>query len=147
LSLLAKIDQDLKEAMRNKDKVRLSAIRMLKSAIKKREIEKRGSLTDEEIMDVISREIKQRRDSISEYEKAGRQDLVDKEQAEVEVLMAYLPEQLTEEELRSLVRQVIEEVGASSKADMGKVMSAIMPKVKGRADGRVVNQIVQQLLA
>jgi uncharacterized protein YqeY len=146
LSLQAKIDQDLKEAMRNKDKIRMSAIRMLKAAIKKQEIEKRGSLTDEEIVDVISREIKQRRDSISEYEKAGRQDLVDKEQAEVDILMTYLPKQLTEEEIRSLVQQVIAEVGAKSKADMGKVMSAIMPKVKGRADGRVVNQIAQQLL-
>lgn len=146
MSLQAKIDQDLKEAMRNKDKIRMSAIRMLKAAIKKQEIEKRGSLTDEEIVDVISREIKQRRDSISEYEKAGRQDLVDKEQAEVDILMTYLPKQLTEEEIRSLVQQVIAEVGAKSKADMGKVMSAIMPKVKGRADGRVVNQIAQQLL-
>ena len=92
------------------------------------------------------REVKQRKDSLAEYKAAGRDDLAEKEQAEIDILSAYLPEQMSEEELKALVQQVIEEVGAGSKADMGKVMSAIMPKVKGRAEGRLVNRMVQEAL-
>jgi len=146
VSLLERIDQEMKAAMKEKDKNKLSTIRLLKSSIKKVEIEKRRPLSDDEVMDVIMREIKQRRDSVAEYEKAGRDDLVEKENNELAVLETYLPEPLSEEELRSIVKQTIEEVGASSKADMGKVMGAVLPKVKGRAEGRTVSQIVQQEL-
>lgn len=146
MSLTKQLDQDMKLALKNKDKHKLSTIRMLKSAIKKEEIDKKRPLNDDEVLSVIMREVKQRKDSLAEYKEAGRDDLADKEQAEIEMLSAYLPEQMSEEELKSLVQEVIQEVGASSKADMGKVMSAIMPKVKGRADGRLVNQMVQEIL-
>jgi uncharacterized protein YqeY len=137
----------MKSALKNKEKAKLSTIRMLKSSIKREEIEKRGPLTDDEIIDVIVREIKQRKDSLAEYEKAGREDLVQKEREEIEILQTYLPEQLSEEEVRQIVAQVIAEVGATSRADMGKVMGSIMPKVKGRADGRLVNRLVQEALS
>jgi uncharacterized protein YqeY len=136
----------MKMALKNKDKQKLSTIRMLKSAIKKEEIDKKRPLNDDEIISVIMREVKQRKDSLAEYKAAGRDDLAEKEQAEIDILSAYLPEQMSEEELKALVQQVIEEVGAGSKADMGKVMSAIMPKVKGRAEGRLVNRMVQEAL-
>ncbi|MGA8943116.1 MAG: GatB/YqeY domain-containing protein [Thermoactinomyces sp.] len=146
MGLIKRLDQDMKLALKNKDKIRLSTIRMLKSAIKKEEIDKKHSLNDDEVIAVIMREVKQRKDSIAQYEKAGRDDLADKEKAEVEVLSAYLPEPLSDEELKDLVKQVIQEVGATSKADMGKVMGAVIPRVKGRADGRKVNRIVQEML-
>lgn len=146
MSLTKQLDQDMKLALKSKDKNRLSTIRMLKSAIKKEEINKKQSLNDDEVIAVIMREVKQRKDSIAQYEQAGRGDLADKEKAEIEVLAAYLPEPLSDEELKDLVKQVIQEVGATSKADIGKVMGAIIPKVKGRADGRQVNRIVQEML-
>jgi uncharacterized protein len=146
LSLTNQLDQEMKMALKNKDKQKLSTIRMLKSAIKKEEIDKKRPLNDDEIISVIMREVKQRKDSLAEYKAAGRDDLAEKEQAEIDILSAYLPEQMSEEELKALVQQVIDEVGAGSKADMGKVMSAIMPKVKGRAEGRLVNRMVQEAL-
>ncbi|MBA4547757.1 GatB/YqeY domain-containing protein [Thermoactinomyces intermedius] len=146
MSLTNQLDQEMKMALKNKDKQKLSTIRMLKSAIKKEEIDKKRPLNDDEIISVIMREVKQRKDSLAEYKAAGRDDLAEKEQAEIDILSAYLPEQMSEEELKALVQQVIEEVGAGSKADMGKVMSAIMPKVKGRAEGRLVNRLVQEAL-
>lgn len=146
MSLLEQLDQDMKSALKNKEKTKLSVIRMLRSSIKKEEIDKRHALNDDEVLEVIVREIKQRKDSLSQYENAGREDLAQKEKEEIEILESYLPEQLSEEEVRSLVQQVIQEVGATSKADMGKVMGAIMPKVKGKADGRVINRLVQELL-
>ncbi len=146
MGLTRQLDQDMKLALRSKDKNRLSTIRMLKSAIKKEEIDKKRFLNDDEVIAVVMREVKQRKDSIAQYEKAGRDDLAVKEKAEIEVLSAYLPEPLSDEELKDLVKQVIQEVGATSKSDMGKVMGAILPKVKGRADGRQVNRIVQEML-
>lgn len=146
LSLLAQLDQDMKLALKDKNKSKLSTIRMLKATLKKVEIDKRRPLTDDEVLEVIAKEVKQRRDSIKEYENAGRDDLAEKEKEEKTILESYLPEQLTEEEVRSIVTEVVQEVGASSKADMGKVMSAVMPKVKGRADGRLVNRLVSEAL-
>jgi uncharacterized protein YqeY len=147
LSLLDRLNQDMKQAMKDKDSLKLSTIRMLRSAIKNKEIDKRRALTDAEVEEVILSEVKKRNDSVTEYEKAGRQDLADKEKAEIEVLKAYLPEQLSEDEVRALVEEVIRETGASSKADMGKVMGVLMPKVKGRADGRLVNRLVTEALS
>jgi len=132
--------------MRSQDKFRLSVIRMVRSSIKNIEIDQRKTLDDQEVLDVLNREIKQRKDSLQEFEKAGRQDLVDQLQQELAVLSVYMPQQLSEDEVKEIVQQTIHEVGASSKADMGKVMGALMPKVKGRADGKLVNQIVQQAL-
>ncbi|MFD0870569.1 glutamyl-tRNA(Gln) amidotransferase subunit E [Chlamydia abortus] len=146
MSLSDRLNEDMKQAMKSQDKFRLSVIRMIRSAIKNIEIDQRRSLDDNEVLDIISREIKQRKDSLQEFEKAGREDLAQAAKAEIAVIAEYLPQQLTEEEVRVLVQQTIQETGASSKAEMGKVMGALMPKVKGRADGKLVNQLVQQLL-
>ncbi len=146
MGLKERLKADMKEAMKAKDKIKLSTIRMINSLIKNAEIEKRGELTDEEIIQLLMKYAKQRKESIEMYEKGGRQDLVEKEKAELAVVESYLPKQMSEEEIREIVKQTIEEVGASSVKDMGKVMKAVMPKVKGRADGSVVNRIVKELL-
>lgn len=146
MSLIQQLDQDMKAAMKQKDKDTLSTIRMVRAAIKKVEIDKRTGLSEEDVLEVLVREIKQRKDSLNEFEKAGRDDLAQKEKREIEILSTYLPKQLTEEELRQIVEQAIAQTGATSKKEMGKVMSAVVPLVKGRADGKQVNQLVQQLL-
>jgi uncharacterized protein YqeY len=147
MSLNERLNEDMKLAMKSQAKFKLSVIRMVRAAIKNIEIDQRKTLDDPEVLDVLNREIKQRRDSLHEFEKAGREDLAETVKAEIEILMEYLPQQFTEEEVKAIVQQTIQEVGASSKADLGKVMSALMPKVKGRADGKIVNQAVQQLLS
>ncbi|ADY73437.1 hypothetical protein Dester_0796 [Desulfurobacterium thermolithotrophum DSM 11699] len=147
MGLKAQLLQDMKEAMRAKDKVRLSTIRMINSLIKNAEIEKRGELTDDEIIQLLMKYAKQRKEAIEMYEKGGRQDLVEKEKAELAVVESYLPKQMSEEEIRELVKEAIEATGASSPKDIGKVMQHVMPKVKGRADGSVVNKIVREMLA
>jgi len=144
MNLSERLNEDMKQAMRSKDKFKLSTIRMVRSTIKNLEIDLKRSLDDNEVLDIFSREIKQRKDALQEFEKAGRDDLAADAKAEIELLSAYLPEQLTEEEIKVIVQQTIQETGASSKAEMGKVMSALMPKVKGRADGKLVNQVVQR---
>lgn len=146
MSLTQRLEQDMKTALKNKDKTKLSVIRMVRSAIKNAEIERGRPLEEGEVLDVLSRELKQRKESLQEFEKAGRTELVEKMKAEIAVVEAYLPAPLSEEELREFARQVIDEVGASSPADMGKVMKEIMPRVKGRADGKEVNRIVRELL-
>lgn len=147
MSLLERLEQDMKQAMKDKDKFRLSVIRMIRSAIKNKEISEQRVPDEGEVLDILNREVKQRKDSLQDFEKAGREDLVEQVQNEIEVIMGYLPKQLSEEEVEALVKQTIQDVGASSKADMGKVMGALMPKIKGRADGKTVNQIVQKHLS
>ncbi|MCY9592495.1 GatB/YqeY domain-containing protein [Paenibacillus chitinolyticus] len=146
MSLSERLNDDMKQAMKSQDKFTLSVIRMVKASIKNIEIDQRRTLDDNEVLDVLNREVKQRKDSLQEFKNAGRDDLADSLHAEIDILMKYLPQQLTEEEVSAIVKQTIQEVGASSKADMGKVMTALMPKVKGRADGKLVNQLVQQNL-
>ncbi|MCM3730753.1 GatB/YqeY domain-containing protein [Fictibacillus nanhaiensis] len=147
MSLLDTLNQDMKQAMKNKDKQKLSVIRMLKASLQNEAIKHGHELNEEEELTVLAREMKQRKDSLQEFEKAGREDLVAGLQDEIAVLTPYLPKQLTEEELHEIVAQTISETGAASKADMGKVMGALMPKVKGKADGGLVNRIVQQHLS
>ncbi|SMO38636.1 hypothetical protein SAMN06269117_102134 [Balnearium lithotrophicum] len=147
MGLKERLKEDMKEALKAKDKVKLSTIRMINSLIKNAEIEKRGELTDDEIVQLLMKYAKQRRESIEMYEKGGRQDLVEKEKAELAVVESYLPKQMTEEEIRQVVKEAIEETGASSPKDIGKVMKVVMPKVKGRADGSLVNRIVKELLS
>lgn len=147
MSLLERLNQDMKTAMKNKEKTKLSVIRMLRSEIKNEEIERQHTLNDEEVIEVLMRELKKRKDALQQFEEAGRKDLVQQLQEEIAVIQPYLPEQLSEEELRELVREVLQETGATSKADMGKVMKAIMPRVKGRADGKLVNRLVQEALS
>lgn len=146
MNLSERLNEDMKQAMKGQDKFKLSTIRMVRSAIKNLEIDLKRTLDDNEVLEILSREIKQRKDSLQEFDKAGRDDLAVPLKAEIEIISQYLPVQLTEEEIKVIVQQTIQETGASSKADMGKVMSALMPKVKGRADGKLVNQAVQQFL-
>jgi hypothetical protein len=137
---------DLKEAMKAKDTVRKSTITMLRSQIKQYEVDNRADINEEQIIDIIAKQVKQKHAAIEEFEKAERTDLVDEAKREIEVLMAYLPKQLTEEEIRAIVAQVVSEVGATSQKDMGKVMGALAPKTKGKADNKLVSQIVRELL-
>jgi len=127
-------------------KLRLSTIRLLNADIKNVEIMKKAELTDEEVIAVIQRQIKSRKDSIEQYGKGGRRDLVEKEEKEAAVLLDYLPEQLSDEELKTLVEEAIRETGATSPKDMGKVMGALMPRVKGKAEGGRVSKMASELL-
>jgi len=148
MSLEELLAEDMKAAMKDKEggKKKLSVIRMVRSSLKNVEIEKKHKLSDEEVIDVLSKEVKKRKDAFEEYARLGRQDIADGLQEEVEILMKYLPEQISEEEIRSLVQQVISEVRPSGPKEMGRVMSKLMPMVKGKADGKLVNQIVKEFL-
>ena len=145
-SLKREIDRDLKEALKRRDSLRLNVLRMLKSDIGYKEIEKRSELSDDEIISVLSSSIKKRKDSIQQFEKGEREDLASREKAELEVISKYLPEQLTQEELSDIISQAIEEVSASGPSSLGMVMKEVMPKIKGRADGKKVNQMVSSQL-
>lgn len=145
--LLERLNEDMKQAMREKDKDRLSVIRMVKAAMQNEAIHLGvKELTEEQELTVLTREVKQRKESLKEFSAAKRDDLVAKVEKELAILSAYMPEQLSEAELEQLVKVTISQLGASSKQDFGKVMGAIMPKVKGRADGKVVQNLVKQLL-
>ncbi|CEG27912.1 MULTISPECIES: GatB/YqeY domain-containing protein [Bacillaceae] len=147
MSLLERLNNDMKLAMKSKDKDKLTVIRMIKASLQNEAIKHGKELTGEEELTVLSREMKQRKDSLHEFDKAGRQDLVEKLHQEIAIVEIYMPQQLSEEELEGIVKETITETGASSKAEMGKVMAAIMPKVKGKADGSLVNKLVQQHLS
>ena len=145
--LTGKIDSDMKDAMRAKDATRLSTLRMLKSAIEYYKIEKKQEkLADADVVVVIKKQIKRRQDSIDGFEKGGRADLVEKEKAELAVLKSYLPEELSPAEIEGIVKATIAELGATTKADKGKVMKAVQAKAAGRADNRLVSQTVSALL-
>ncbi len=146
MTMKSRLEYDLKQAMRSRDVLRRDVIRYLRSEIRNEEIRTQKDLDDQGVIQVLSRQAQQRRDSIEAYGDADRQDLVKKEQGELSVILAYLPQQMTGDEIADLVQQVVAEVGASGPADMGKVMSAIMPQVRGKAEGREVNAIVQQTL-
>ena len=146
MSLKEQLTADMKDAMKNKEKNRLAVIRMVRGAIRQQEIDGQKELGEDDVIAVISKEVKMRRDSIEEFKKGGREDLVEKTQAEIDVLMPYLPAQLSEDEVRELVKAAVEQTGASTPKDMGKVMGVLMPKVKGRADGKMVNTIVKSFL-
>ena len=146
MSILNQLNEDMKTAMRAKDKDSLTTIRMIKSAIQNEEIRKGSELNQDEEIAIVSREKKQRLESLNEFEKAERDDLVEKLNRELEIVNKYLPEQLAEEEVRGIVNETINEVGAESMQDMGKVMSTIMPKVAGRADGGTINKLVREEL-
>ncbi|NIM99264.1 MAG: GatB/YqeY domain-containing protein [candidate division Zixibacteria bacterium] len=145
-SLKQRIDHDSKEALKTKDSLRLNVLRMIKSEIRYKEIEKRSELSDDDVISVLSSSIKKRRDSIQQFEKGGRDDLASKEKMELEVILKYMPEQLTEEELNQIISQAIKDVDAAGPPDLGKVMKHIMPNVRGRADGKKVNLLVSSRL-
>jgi hypothetical protein len=146
MDLKAQLNQALKEAMKSGDEIRKRTVRMALAAIKQAEIDRQVTLDDQGVLSILQREIKTRRESLEEAQKAGREDLVQALQAEIAVLQAFLPQALSAEELRALAKAVIEEVGASSVADMGRVMKALMPRVANRAPGDQVSQIVRSLL-
>lgn len=144
------LKDQLKESMLAKDELRTSVLRFVLSGITYYEINKGGAgyeATDEDVMAVIQKEVKQRRDSIEQFENAGRQDLADKEKAELNILQTYLPAQMGEEEVRKLVEEAVATTGATTQQDMGKVMGALMPKVKGKADGGLVSRLVKEALS
>ncbi|WP_087971716.1 GatB/YqeY domain-containing protein [Oceanobacillus rekensis] len=147
MTLLDRLNQDMKQAMKNKDKETLSVIRMVKASIQN-ELIKLGNdtLSEDEELTILSREVKQRKDSLQEFKAAGREDLVDKLDNELVILQKYLPEQLSEDELSAIIQSTIQEVNATSMKDMGKVMGAVMPKVKGKAEGSQIKNVVQKKL-
>ncbi len=148
MSLKEQLTADMKTAMKAKaeGKQRLAVIRMVRSAIRQQEIDGKQDLDDEGVIGIISKEVKMRKDSLEEFQKGNREDLVAQVKAEIAVLMPYLPQQLSEEEIRGFVQEAVDKSGASSQKDMGKVMGLLMPKVKGRADGKLVNSIVREIL-
>lgn len=147
--LKQQLQEELKQAMRDQNELLKSVLRMLLSAITYYEINKGGAgyeATDEDVLSVIDKQVKQRKDSIEQFEKAGRQELADKEKEEMALLEKYLPEQMSEDEVRSIVKETIAGMGTVSMSDMGKVMGAVMPKVKGKADGNLVGKVVRENL-
>ncbi|MEK4969215.1 GatB/YqeY domain-containing protein [Cytobacillus sp. FSL R7-0696] len=147
MSLLERLNEDMKQAMRNKEKDKLTVIRMIKASLQNEAIKEGKDLTEDQELTVLSREVKQRKDSLHEFDKAGREDLVEKIRTELQYVELYMPEQLSDEEVSAIVKKTIADTGATSKAEMGKVMSAIMPKLKGKADGALINKLVQQHLS
>ncbi|GGJ83396.1 hypothetical protein GCM10007063_02380 [Lentibacillus kapialis] len=147
MTLAEQLNQDMKQAMKSKEKDKLAVIRMLKASLQNESI-KLGNknLSEDEELTVLSRELKQRKDSLQEFKSAGRDDLVDKLKVEIDVIQAYMPRQLTEKELEEIVKTAIKEIDATSKKDMGKIMNTVMPKVKGQADGALINKLVQKHL-
>lgn len=147
MSVLEKLNKDMIQAMKSRDKDRLTTVRMLKAAVQNEALKlRRQDLTPDEEVTVLSREMKQRKDSHLEFTKAGREDLIEKLNIEIAIVQEYMPEQMDEEEVKKVVQETIAETGATSKSDLGKVMAALMPKVKGKADGTLVNQIVLNFL-
>ena len=147
MAIKDKLKDDLKAAMLEKDTVRKNVVQLIKAGVLQVEKDKKITLDDEGVLDVIAKQLKQRRDSLPDYEKSGRDDLIAQLKREMELLMEYLPAQLTHDELVEIVRDAIEETGASQIKDMGKIMAVVMPKTKGRADGKEINAIARELLA
>ncbi len=146
MTLKSRLDDDLKGAMRSGDSLRRNVIRYLKSQVHNQEIADQSELDDDGVLRVLTRQAQQRRESIRAFEEGGRADLVDKESAELEIIMEYLPRRLTEAEVRELVDQAVDEAGAQGPGDMGKVMGRLMPRVQGRAEGREVSAMVSEVL-
>lgn len=148
MSLNETLTEHMKEAMKTKDKVRLSVIRMIRAALQNEAINKGvKTLSEVDELSVLAREVKQHNDSLEQFKKAGRDDLVKQVEKELEILKAYMPEPLSDEELEDLIKQAIEQTGATDKKDFGKVMGVVMPQVKGKADGARVQKLVQKLLS
>lgn len=144
--MVEKLKQDMIEAMKAKDKDRLTTIRMIKGDLDKEHIDKKREINDDLLIEVVNRGIKQRKDSISEFEKGGRSDLIEKTQAEIDILQSYLPEQLSMEEAEVIIDEVFEVVKPEGARDMGKVMKEVTPKLKGRADMKQVSEIIKSKL-
>jgi len=146
LNLQEMLMEDLKGSMRRRDELRVSVLRLLRAAIKNAEVEKLRPLDDSEVLRVIEKEAKQRRESIAEFARGNRPDLVAKEEAELAILMGFLPQQMSRDEVETVASRVVAEVGAKGPGDIGKVMQRLMAEVRGKADGKMVSQVVQELL-
>ena len=147
MALKDQLMNDLKEAMKDKDTIRKNTIQMVRSAVLQFEKDNKTELDDNGVIEVIAKELKKRKDVLPEYEKSGRDDLIEGLNKEIETLLGYLPAQLSKEELMEIVKVAIAETGATSMKDMGKIMAAVMPKTKGRADGKEINAIVKEMLS
>ena len=147
MTIEERLNQDMKTALKSNDKVRLETIRLLRSQIHNAGITKGKELSEEEVLEVMAKEVKKRKESIKMFEDGGREDLVEKETQEMEIISSYLPEPLNEKELETIVSEAIKETGAESMRDMGKVMAVVMPKTKGRADGKQVQELVKKKLS
>jgi uncharacterized protein len=146
MSLKERLLEDMKTAMRDKDVIRKNTVQLARAAVLQVEKDNRITLDDDGIVDIVAKEVKKRRDSLPEFEKSGRQDLIDNLKTEIDILLQYLPQQLTQDELEVIVKKAVEDTGAVSAKDIGKIMQAVMPQVKGRADGKAINQIIKRLL-
>ncbi|MDQ5985380.1 MAG: putative protein YqeY [Syntrophus sp. SKADARSKE-3] len=146
MNYMEKIEKESIAAAKAKDKIRLSALRMMKTALHNKEIDLRRELTEAEFLQVVASMVKQRRDSIEQFEKGGRTDLVEKEQAELAVVQEFMPQQMSVEDIRQAIEKAVSELGATGPKDMGKVMKALMPVVSGKADGKVVSELVKARL-
>jgi hypothetical protein len=146
-SLKERLDAELKEAQKAKDTIRVNVIRMLKASIKNREVEKIGELTEQELLQAVNSQIKTRLEAVDGFRKGGREELAKKEEAEMAILKKYLPEQLSQEEIKALIEKAVIETGAAGPRDMGKIMKALMPDVTGKADGKLVSELVKEKLS
>lgn len=147
MDIIKKVESGMKDAAKARDKIRLSALRMMKAALHNREIDSKDGLTDEDAIQVLSSLVKQRKDSIEQFKNGGRLELAEREEMELNIIQEFLPEQISEEEIKTKIEKAIEEVGAASVRDMGKVMKALMPEITGRADGKVVSELVKERLS
>lgn len=147
MSLEERLVQEMKQAMKSNEKLRLSTIRMIRSAVKNKEIEQRGELTDEGIIKVIQGLVRKGEESVEQFRAGGRADLVEKEEKEIEILKSFLPQPISREEILRIIDQSIEETQASSSKDLGKVMKSVIPKLGGKADGKLINQLVKERLS
>lgn len=146
MSLKETLMEDMKNSMKNKDTIKKNTITMVRAAIKQREVDERIELSDGDVLDIISKQVKEKRAAIEEFKRGNRQDLVDLTNSEIDILLEYLPTQLSEEEVEAIVKEVIAEVNATSMKDIGMIMKTVMPRVKGRTDGNIVNKAVKKIL-
>ena len=147
MSLEERLAEEMKQAMKSSDKLRLSTIRMVRSALKNKEIELRKKLEDEEVVKVIQVMVRKGEESVEQFQAGGRVDLVEKERSEIEILKSFLPQPLSQEEILKIIDQSIQETQASSPKDIGKVMKSVIPKIGGKADGKLINQLVKERLS
>lgn len=145
MSLIETLMEDMKNSMKNKDTIKKNTITMVRAAIKQREVDERIELSDGDVLDIISKQVKEKRAAIEEFKRGNRQDLVDLTNSEIDILLEYLPTQLSEEEVEAIVKEVIAEVNATSMKDIGMIMKTVMPRVKGRTDGNIVNKVVRKI--
>ena len=147
MSLEERLVEEMKQAMKSNDKLRLSTIRMIRSALQNKEIEVRKKLEDEDVVKVIQAMVRKGEESVEQFQTGGRMDLVEKEKKEIEILKSFLPQPLSQEEILNIIDQSIQETQASSPKDIGKVMKSVMPKIGGKADGKLINQLVKERLS